>query len=98
MARSQFPIKVLATWTDLGLSICLEGSDLIYDLINHHERDVVWVSPAATLDSNGNVSKRHCVVADSHIRSSVPVTILFIIQRHECHEYNVRQGGTAKKN
>merc|ERR1719285_1277747 len=40
--------------------------------VSHHERDIVWVGPAASLDSNGNVSKRHCVVADSHIRSSVP--------------------------
>ena len=37
------------------------------DGVGHHERDVVRVGPAATLHRDGDMSKRHVIIADANL-------------------------------
>ena len=72
--RSQFPIRVFATWHIESVFVfrCL----LVFVFTaTHHEGDVVRVGPSTPLDSNGNVSQGHRVVTNADIRASVPETI-----------------------
>merc|ERR1719422_2953345 len=39
--------------------------------VGYHERDVVRVGPATTLNSNGNMCQRHSIVTDTNIRPSI---------------------------
>ena len=38
-----------------------------HESVGHHEGKVVRVRPACTLDSDGDVGKRHCVVAVANL-------------------------------
>ena len=43
--------------------------------VGNHQGDVVRVSPAAALHSNGHMSQRHAVIPHPHVRASVPANI-----------------------
>ena len=74
--RSQFPIRVFATWHIEFRSVFVFLSVLVLVFTaTHHERDVVRVGPSTPLHGNGDVSKGHRVVTDADIRASVPKTI-----------------------
>ena len=72
--RSQFPIRVFATWHIESVFVFLSVLVFVFTA-THHERDVVRVGPSTALDGNGDVSKGHRVVTDADIRASVPEII-----------------------
>ena len=72
--RSQFPIRVFATWHIESVFVFLCVLVLVFTA-THHEGDVVRVGPSTPLDGNGDVSKGHRVVTDADIRASVPEII-----------------------
>ena len=43
--------------------------------VGHHQGDVVRVSPATSLNSDGHMSQRHAVIPHSNVRASVPAKI-----------------------
>ena len=72
--RSQFPIRVFATWHIESVFVFLCALVLVLTA-THHERDVVRVGPSTPLDGDSDVSQGHRVVTNADIRASVPETI-----------------------